>query len=64
MQIQVIKYFLTLVLEWMSFNSRQFISTPLLTYIQALLSLVVLLHFCALIGRELHSVASPALLCH
>ena len=43
MQIKVIKYFLTLVLDWMSFNSRQFISTPLLTYIQALLSLVGLL---------------------
>ena len=28
------------------------------------LSLVELLHYCPLIGRELHSVASPALLCH
>ena len=33
-------------------------------YIQPLLSLVELLHYCALIGRELHSDASPALLCH
>ena len=28
------------------------------------LSLVELLHYCPLIGRELHSVATPALLCH
>ena len=30
----------------------------------ALLSLVQLLLYCALIGRELHSDATPALLCH
>ena len=35
---------------------------PAVRYIQALLSLVELLHYCALIGRELHSVATPALL--
>ena len=28
------------------------------------LSLVELLHYCSLIGRELQSVATPALLCH
>ena len=28
------------------------------------LSLVELLHYCALIGREIHSVAMPALLCY
>ena len=33
------------------------------SYITAL-SLVELLHYCALIGREVHSVVSPALLCH
>ena len=33
-------------------------------YSQAWLSLVKLLHYCALIGRELHSDATPALLCH
>ena len=31
-------------------------------YIQALLLLVELLHYCALISRELHSDATPALL--
>ena len=35
-----------------------------LRYIQALLSLVELLHYCALISRELHSDATPALLWH
>ena len=39
-------------------------SVPRSKYIQALLSLVELLNYCALIGRELHSDASPALLCH
>ena len=33
-------------------------------FIQAWLSLVELLHYYALIGRELHSGATPALLCH
>ena len=33
-------------------------------YSQALFSLVQLRNYCALIGRELHSDATPALLCH
>ena len=33
-------------------------------YSQARLSLVQLLHYCALIGRELHLDVTPALLCH
>ena len=33
-------------------------------YIQTLLSLVELLHYCALIDREHHSDVTPAFLCH
>ena len=40
------------------------VAVPGARYVQALLSLVELLHYCALIGRELHSDATPAFLCH